>query len=482
MSPSSSSTTQTNNNNINNTNTNCTAILIKKVFPYLALFCIPLFSSMNATVSRAAFTFVPEGKEPLKPFVLACVRLHIAFLCFLAARWFRNNYLLQRPDYEPHTLDEAVVDVENSSKQKNNKQKQKNWFIRLISSLSQNDQQLQKDGSLQSPEHFTPALVDIMQAWLLGVFTCGNVFFFVIGIQWTDGITTGASMTFIPPCVYIIGYLAGLEVYSHVRTLATLLIIAGNVLMNHLWKLFLNSDNDYNNINHNNNSSTTPIPSINQTDNHEHNIVINQRGTVPYFIGVGFLMISVLSSSLYLVFQRPLSKRMSFMDFLVHMYGACSVIAFVASLFPRDNLITDQLFVTGLYPTAILAIFIGSVLQSFLGFFFLSFATNYLQSTVIVVLFRAAGPVFIVIESVLFLNETLDQYQVYGGIVVLCGVGLSLSPVLCGDSNLKNSETTKNGTDENSNNEKGNPTTEDGQQQQIELENKVVMSPTVVVK
>lgn len=129
---------------------------------------------------------------------------------------------------------------------------------------------------------------------------------------------------------------------------------------------------------------------------------------------------------------------MSCLDFLVHMYGSSSALAFAFSLFPRESIITDQLFVTGsiFYPTAIGVILVGSILQCFLGFLFLAYCANFFGSSVIVVLFRAAGPVFIVTESVLFLGETLDRYQVYGGTVILSGVFLTLAPLIWGNDEL----------------------------------------------
>ena len=69
-------------------------------------------------------------------------------------------------------------------------------------------------------------------------------------------------------------------------------------------------------------------------------------------------------------------------------------------------------------------------MQSFVGFLLMSYASVFVGSSLITSLFRAVSPLLIVIESVLFLGETLDQYQVYGGILVIAGIGSTLVPMM----------------------------------------------------
>jgi drug/metabolite transporter (DMT)-like permease len=130
------------------------------------------------------------------------------------------------------------------------------------------------------------------------------------------------------------------------------------------------------------------------------------------------------------VLQRPLSKRMSFLDFFVHMYGFSAVFALIVTLIPRENYVTDQLFFNRLGPLGWVAIFVGSVVQCFLNFLLVAFVTNFIGSSLIVSLFRASAPVLIVIESIVLLDEQLDQYQVYGGLLIILGVLFTLMPVI----------------------------------------------------
>ena len=144
-------------------------VLVKKVLPYIALVFIPIISSLNAVTTRAAYQFVPEGKTPLHPFVLASLRMHLAFISIWIGRWFRNDILLKKYSSSAaadgstgndganklHTLEEAMEERQQQEDDDNkNKTQNKNSssaIINVVSSLSKEDQQRHKDGDLTNP-------------------------------------------------------------------------------------------------------------------------------------------------------------------------------------------------------------------------------------------------------------------------------------------------------------------------------------------
>ena len=306
------------------------------LLPRLSLLAMPILSSINATLCRAAMSIVAPGEEILHPFTLAVTRCIIAALVMGA---IRHSGWWAPPDKKSSDL-------------------------------------------------ITPSLVDYGGLFAIGlVGITANIAFFLAGIALTDNITVAAMQCAVPPTCYLLGWYLGSETMTRPKMLATLFVVLGSFIVTHAWRPFTG---DF---------TADRSPS--------------------YYLGIASLLGNNLCFSIYMVMQKPLLRKFSYMDFISGVMAVGGVGMVFLSLLPRANLVTGQLLSGKLSTLSWITIANAGVVQSCLAYMLLAYGINKSGSPLLASLINSLQPVLIAIEAVTILGEQFDKWAVIGGVIVV---------------------------------------------------------------
>ena len=374
------------------------------LLPHLALVFVPFLASINTTLARASFILydAEKGEEPLKPFTLAICRTIISTSIFYVLRssssingWFSSS----------------------SSKTKSEKENQESKKI---------DQHHQEKEStvvpLQDPFKSTASVIDYLEIFSLGIVGISlNFIFFFRGIQLTNQVTAATFMALVPSIVFLLGYLTGNESFTLMKMISTIFLWAGNCFTAEVWRLFYSSSsstaNETNNITQNASSEERGVSSSSSTSFDSS-----------FYLGIVYLILNQLCFSSYLVFQKPIlnKKKFDFITFMFLMMVSGLAGLLFLSLIPRENEVTNNLFGGRLAPISYVAILYSGVIQSSVTYFLIAWGISKCKSPLLASLINNSQPVLVVLEAVMFLDETLNQNQIIGGVIIIAGVAISI--------------------------------------------------------
>lgn len=253
-----------------------------------------------------------------------------------------------------------------------------------------------------------PTVRQILRTCALGYFVVTlNYSFFFFGVALTDAITLAAMMCFVPPLCFVLGYALGFESFSVGKALSTVLIVTGNFLMAQGWTAFVGSSSD---------------PGNGDGSQHQQQQPLAQHRTASYHVGVACLLASFTCWSLYLLFQRSLAQVMHMVDFLYFLYWSAFAGLVTISVFhPLGDNVFRQIVDGRLSAVAWGAMVYSGCVQSILTYFLVSYGTCKADSSLIAALYNGIMPLMITVEAIVLLGESVDQWQVVGGAVVVCG-------------------------------------------------------------
>lgn len=363
------------------------------ILPHVALVFVPILASVNTTLSRASFVYFDEskGQQPLKPFTLAICRTIISTFIFYFLRsqgWFANSNETEKSSSEEQN--EHHVDDDDTATTR-----RRNLSVKPRLEIQ----------PLEDPLTSTATVIDYLEVFVLGFFGIAvNFICFFRGIAATNNVTASAFMSLVPSIVFIIGVATGNESVTILKILSTVLLWAGNCFTAEVWRLF---------------------SSASASDKQEG---ASSSFDTSYYIGIFYLLVNQLSFSSYLVFQKPIlnKKKFDFISFMFLVMGSGLVGLLFLSLFSREHEVTGNLFSGGLAPISFVAIVYAGVIQSSVTYFLLAFGIARSKSPLLAAIVNNAQPGLVVIEAVWFLDETLNQNQIIGGVIIGCGVVLSI--------------------------------------------------------
>jgi len=469
------------NNNNNDKNNN--SLFFDVILPHLALILFPLLAAINTTLAAAAFRFYdPAVEEPVHPLTLITVRTIISAGTFILIKkmgWFGSNV---SPDVNDDTLFEEKIERKQ---------------VVIMNNKEKEQQEKEKENDKENNNHKTSSTIQISTTTTIvkrdilksqtsfvdwgKVVVCGvigivfNFLTFFYAVEMTTQIIIAAEMCLLPFIVYVLGYFTANETYSQVKVLVTILLLVGNVFMAELWKILFPSD-DGNTTNENN--STTTAMMMHNTNMNNHPVPLEgaqNATTTSKLVGAFLMFLSVCCFACYLVFQKPLVKKFNLVDFMtvVMITGAIGLI--VTTWIPREHIVMNQLLSGRMSRLSWIAILYAGTIQSSGTFFLIAYTTEKLQSPLFSSIMSNSTPVFVVLISMHFLGETMDQFQLFGAFVVMIGVSISVYISVQGkmddhSNNKKNKEKIK---------QQQQKTTKAEKEQQSEVEEEAVPSEIV---
>lgn len=140
-----------------------------------------------------------------------------------------------------------------------------------------------------------------------------------------------------------------------------------------------------------------------------------------------FILLSVISMSIYFVLGRKVSQHFNAMDITFFMTLVACIVFNTIAIF--DHLQSDTLsdfFIPFTNSDFFWTILYLGVLSSFLTSFLTNSALKVIPASQVSI-FNNLSPVIAIFSGVLFLNESLHYYHIVGGVMVLLGiVGVNL--------------------------------------------------------
>lgn len=449
--------------------------------PHVALLIAQVIGSLNSVISRAAFVISPES-DPLTtsvptPLTFAVWRATIASCVLTILRYF----IVKRPVTSINNSSTTNVDNNN-----NNSNKEAHDFF--------NDKSKEKRGapssvstdyySLSTPFHH-PSVKMILQVVALGgIVITGNFTLFFFGVAFTDAITLASMMCLIPPICFVLGYLMGMESFTIPKLLSTLLVVCGNFVMAHGWRImFPTSSSSSSSFSSVHASSGRLIDESDEKIHHPHahahahahahhadqqHVLLHQQlnqqaaahgggnHSSNYFLGLLSLFMAFVFWCLYLLLQRELVKKMHLIDFLFYLYwSALAGLLTITMFHPDGDAVFRQVFENQLSSFSWSAILYAGCIQSVGTYFLVAYATAKADSSLLAALYNGLMPLFVTVEAIILLGETMDGWQVIGGAIVVCGWCGAMIAISKDNNNNNNAESSTTLIQDNSNNQNG---------------------------
>ena len=136
------------------------------------------------------------------------------------------------------------------------------------------------------------------------------------------------------------------------------------------------------------------------------------------FIGFVYSMMTALFFCFYMTCSRGALKTMNEYNFLMILFGSCSIILFIIMLITKTSFF-------GYEKEMYINCFGLTFFCTILGHCIFNIAVKYTSATYVSVM-NLTGPIFATLNDYIFFNQKITTFQCIGGIIIIIGVFLFL--------------------------------------------------------